>query len=345
MTILLVIIGLSLLILLHEAGHFFAAKYFGLKVDEFGFGFPPKLFSKKKGDTEYTFNLLPFGGFVRIAGETDRILDEEKLNAEPEEVKQRMYFTQKAWKRSVIVLAGVFMNFIIGWFLMSLLFMIGGKTVLLVSDVQGGSPAESAGLQSGDIIKNYSKSQDFINFVNQNRGQEISLEILRGNKSETIKAVPQDRGDQGSLGIYLSEGGIPKFGFFKAIWEGLLMTGRIAWQTVDAFVQLLRNLFFKARLLEGVVGPLGIFGVANEAGKIGYLYLVQLLALISINLAVMNLIPFPALDGGRFFLILVEKIKGSPVSVKTEGIINATGFIFLVGLMILISIRDVANWF
>lgn len=345
MTILLVIIGLSLLILLHEAGHFFAAKYFGLKVDEFGFGFPPKLFSVKKGETEYSFNLLPFGGFVRIAGETDRVLDEEKLKLSSDAEKKRMYFTQPALRRSIIILAGVFVNFLIGWLLISTLFMVGGKSVLIISNVQDNSPAKQAGLEAGDIIQGFSKSQAFIEYVKANQNKEIELKVSRGSESKEIKVVPQDRGDQGSLGVLLAEGGIPKYGFFKALKEGLVASGQIAWQTVEAFGLLLRNLFFKAQLLEGVVGPLGILGVANEAGKIGYIYLLQLLALISINLAVMNLIPFPALDGGRFFLILVEKIKGSPVSVRTEGIINAVGFIFLIFLMIIVSVRDISRWF
>lgn len=344
MIILLVIIGLSLLIMLHEAGHFFAAKFYKLKVDEFGFGFPPKLFSKKKGETTYSFNLLPFGGFVKIAGESDKILGEQDAVV-TEEDRKRMFYTQPAFPRSVIILAGVLMNFLVGWLLLSALFMIGGKPILLISEVQDNSPAQAAGFASGDIVKGFSQSQAFIDYVNANRGNEIEFKVIRGNEEKIIKATPRENTGEGGLGVLIAEAGIPKLGFFAALKEGLVRSYDIAVMTLDAFYNLLKNLFLKASLLEGVVGPVGIFGVAQEAGDIGMIYFFQLLAIISINLAVMNLIPFPALDGGRFFLILVEKVKGSPVSPKTEGIINAVGFIFLILLMVLVTVRDVSRWF
>lgn len=348
MTIFLVIVGLSLLILLHEAGHFFAAKYFGLKVDEFGFGFPPRLFKWKKGETEYSFNLLPFGGFVKIAGETDRMRDDiGALNELPPAEKKRIFLFQPAWKRSVVILAGVVVNFIVGWLLISALFMIGGKQLLLISAIQPGSAAESAGLKAGDVVIDYTQSQAFIDYVNQNRGKQIDIKVIRNGQETIVPATPktQTEGDEGALGVFLTEAGIPKYGFFRALYEGLLQSFHIAWLVVQTFLKLLENLFLKAQLLEGVVGPVGIFGVATEAGKIGAIYLLQLLALISLNLAVMNLIPFPALDGGRFFLILVEKIKGSPISPKIEGIINGIGFALLLILMVLITVRDVSRWF
>lgn len=344
---LIVLIGLSLLILVHEAGHFWAAKKFGLKVDEFGFGFPPRIFAWKKGETEYSLNWLPFGGFVRIAGETDRLQDIEKLEALPAEEKKRIFVFQKAWKRSVIILAGVAVNFVAGWLLLAVLFMAGSPQILLISGVESGSPADRAGVKAGDVILGYTQSQAFIDFVNQNRGREITLDLSRGGKETEVKAVPraESQVNQGALGIFLDEAGIPRYGFFRAVWEGLKFSFILAGQVFISLIDLLKNLFLRAELLQGVVGPLGIFGVAEQAGKIGLIYLVQLLALISINLAVMNLVPFPALDGGRFFLILLEKVKGSPISVKLEGIINVIGFGLLLILMILLTFRDISNFF
>jgi regulator of sigma E protease len=343
----IVLIGLSLLILVHEAGHFFAAKWFGLKVDEFGFGFPPRMFAWKKGETEYSINWLPFGGFVKIAGETDRLQDMKKLEKLSPEEKKRMFVFEKAWKRSLIILAGVAVNFVVGWFLLSFLFMVGSPQILLVSGIESNSPAANAGLKAGDVILNYTGSQDFINFVNQHRGREITLDVRRGTEKLEVKAIPRTevQPNEGALGVFLTEAGIPRYGFFKAIWEGLKFSFALSGQVLVALGELLKNLFVHAKLLEGVVGPLGIFGVAEEAGRIGFAYLVQLLALISINLAVMNLVPFPALDGGRFFLILVEKVKGSPISPRLEGIVNIAGFVLLVLLMVLLTFRDISHFF
>lgn len=344
---LIVLIGLSLLILVHEAGHFLAAKYFGMKVEEFGFGFPPRIFAKKKGETEYSLNWLPFGGFVKIAGETDRLQDIEKLEKLPAEEKRHTFIFQPAWKRALVILAGVAVNFIVGWLLLSILFMVGSPQILLVSGVEQGSPADRAGVKSGDVILNYTQSQDFINFVNQNRGKEITLDLRRGGQEVEVKAVPRAdaQASQGALGVFLNEAGIPRYGFFTALGQGFKLSFQLAGQVLIALGELIKNLFVRAKLLEGVVGPLGIFGVAEQAGRIGLIYLVQLLALISINLAVMNLVPFPALDGGRFFLILIEKVKGSPISVRWEGILNIVGFALLLILMVLLTFRDITHFF
>ena len=163
--VLFVIIGLSVLILAHEGGHFVCSKLFGLKVDEFGIGFPPRIFAKKKGDTEYSVNWLPFGGFVKIAGERGEFSLEEELadganrdvrDAESKHVDaKRLFYAQPAWKKSIILLAGVFMNFIIGWFLISLALTVSAPKALIVSDIEPNSPAAMAGLAQGDIIKKF----------------------------------------------------------------------------------------------------------------------------------------------------------------------------------------------
>ncbi len=351
----IVIVGLSILILSHEAGHFFAAKFFNLKVDEFGFGFPPRMFAwrpfgaaqGKKGETEYSFNWLPFGGFVKIAGEngefgSDPASAREEIS--PEE-KSRLFSNQSAFRRSIIILAGVVMNFLIGWLLLSAVLMIGTPPALVITDVQPGSPAEAAGITGGDIIRNFSDSQSFISFVNERRGQPTTITVFRGGEELSFTATPRvSVGEkEGPLGVVLVDAGSPPQNPILALWNGLLSSFDIVRATIAGFYELVASLIFKATLLEGVVGPVGIFTVAQETGKVGIIYLFQLLSLISINLAVVNLIPFPALDGGRFFMILVEKIKGSPISRKTEAAINAVGFVFLIFLMVAITIRDIVN--
>ncbi len=374
MIILLVIIGLSILILGHEAGHFLAAKKFGLKVDEFGFGFPPRIFAwrpkaKKNGtlrpglrlssaenpqgeqarsETEYSINWLPFGGFVKIAGENDRISGEtEKLSSLPEEEKKRIFLFQPAWKRSVIILAGVTVNFILGWILFSAVLMIGTPKALIITEVQKGSPAEEAGIKANDIVKNFVDSETFINFVNSNRGKEIGLTVLREGEEVSFKAVPRVKTgeNEGALGVGLQAAGADKEGFFSAVVLGFKQTVFVTEATFKGFYQIVLGIISSGKISSDVAGPVGIFSIANQISKIGLAYLINLVALISINLAVINLIPFPALDGGRFFMILIEKVKGSPVPVKAEAIINGVGFALLLALMAVVTVRDVMKLF
>ncbi len=357
----IVIVGLSLLILGHEAGHFFVAKAFGLKVDEFGFGFPPRIFAKKKGDTEYSLNWLPFGGFVRISGERGEFAaikkdNKEKDNADrtPTEYQQliekdagRLFYTQPAWKKSAIVLAGVVTNFILGWLLISVVLMVGVPQAVLVTGVQPGSPAEKVGFASGDVIKGYKDTQSFIAFVDAHRGQQITIPVLRGGRETDLQVTPrvQTGPNEGPIGVALQQGGAPREAPFAALWHGFQSAGIIGWFTLVAFYDLIRQVFIHASLPAGVVGPVGIFGIAEETGHIGLIYLLQLLGVISINLTVVNLIPFPALDGGRFLVTMIEKIKGSAIPQKMEIAVNGVGFALLLLLMLFLTVRDVRGLF
>lgn len=356
--IVLVIIGLSFLILGHEAGHFFVAKLFGLKVDEFGIGFPPRIAAKKFGDTEYSINWLPFGGFVRISGERgefEGISPEEgspgaavSPNATPqlelsEEEKKRLFYNQPAWKKSTIVLAGVFMNFILGWLLIAAVFMIGVPQTLVISGIQAGSPAAAAGIQAGDIVKGYADSQSFINYIDANKGRSITFTVIRNNKDINFTVTPRVNApvNQGALGVALEEGGAARENPLKAIWNGLEDAAIISWLTLQAFYELIKQIFIHASIPADVVGPVGIFGIAEETGKIGLAYLLQFLGIISINLMIVNCIPFPALDGGRFLMVIIEKIRGSALSYKVEATINGIGFALLLALMVILTVRDI----
>lgn len=349
MTPIIVIVGLVVLILGHESGHFFAAKSLKMKVDEFGVGFPPKIFGRRRGDTEYSLNWLPFGGFVRIAGENDRLADEsESFEKLPEEEKAKLFYFRPAWQRSFVMLSGIAMNLIIGWMLLSLVYAIGIAPALIVENVQENSPAFSAGFKSGDSLKGYSSVQEFIDFTNANRGREVEISILRDSEEKNIKVVLRENNDSapGALGVSLAEVGLGKESNpLKIARNGLESTYQITISTIVGFFDLLRNIMFKASLPAGVVGPVGIFGIANTAGNAGIVLLAQIMAVISINLAVLNLIPFPALDGGRFLIIIIESIKRSRVSKKTEAVVNSLGFLFLIALMVIVTARDVIKLF
>ncbi len=345
--VLIVLIGISLLVLTHEAGHFLAAKFFNMKVDEFGFGFPPRIFAKKYGETEYSVNWLPFGGFVKIAGENEPVAGAVDTAAPPDADRPRYFSSQPIWKRLVVIVAGVVVNFVTGWLLLSAVLMVGTPQVLVITDVQPGSPAAEVGLARGDIFKNFGNSQQFIDFVNSHRGEQISLDILRGSKNMTITVTPRvHTGEhEGAVGVILADGGVPKEGFFAALRDGFKATFVIAWLTLQAFGSLLAGLFFHAQLAAGVVGPVGIVSVAQQTGQLGLIYLLQLISLIAVNLAIINLVPLPALDGGRVLFMVIEKIKGSPLSQKFEIRLIMATYALLAVLMIALTIRDVVALF
>lgn len=350
MTILLVIIALSLLILVHELGHFLAAKYFGLKVHEFGLGFPPKVFSKKWGETEYSFNLLPLGGFVKIYGE-----EVEDLN-EIEEPERSLAF-QPAWKKSVVILAGVIMNILLAWLLMSGVFMVGAPEHLSIANVAEDSPAAEAELRAGDIIleaqsqdstlKDPITSKEFIEFIDNNPAGEFTLSIQRGEDvfTKTITGRSSPPEGEGSLGVSIVDMGFEQKSFFNSFIEAGKTTIETTKLVTVAFVGLIGDLFSSSKGVENLTGPVGIFILAKEAGALGLAYLMHLTAIISINLAVLNLIPFPALDGGRFIMTIIEKIKGSPIPKKVEMATNAVGFLLLIALIIIVTINDVGRFF
>ncbi|MDO8515852.1 MAG: site-2 protease family protein [bacterium] len=348
MFIIFVIACISFIIIAHEAGHFFTAKLFKLKIDEFGFGFPPRIKAFKKGEIEYSLNWLPFGGFVKIAGENDRMTDNVgHLEALPPEEKKHYFLFQPAWVRATVLLAGVFINFFLGWLLMTIVFMTGTPQILVVQGVEPNSPAALAGIKTDDIIKNYTRADEFIAYINENRGKSVTLMIARGAEERPVTAIPRmNTGpQQGALGIELSEAGMPKEPLFTAMKDAAIYVAQLSWLIVTAVFDVIKSLALHFELLEGIAGPVGIVTKTAQIGSLGAVYFIQILAIISINLGVMNLLPFPALDGGRFFMIFIEKIKRAPISLKTEAWVNGLGFAFLLVLMVLVTIRDVSQWF
>ncbi len=344
MDIVLVILGLALLILGHEFGHFSAAKMLKMKVEEFGIGFPPKIFGKKKGDTVYSVNALPFGGFVKIYGE-----DGEK-NDDPDAFVNKPFF-----KKSIVVLAGIFMNFVLGWLFLSVVFMVGTPEHLMIASVESQSPAMRAGLQEGDIIKQIEiggqKLSDpindtkFIDLVKSSSDATVNLEILRGAKNLNISLEKRSNppAGQGEIGIGLADIGYSPQPFFKSIYLAASETVNFSILILGGLWTLITGVFVNPSVIKGVAGPVGIVALASKATSIGFAYLIQFLALISINLAVLNLLPFPALDGGRFLVFIMEKIRGKKISSKVQMVVNGAGFAALILLMIFVTFNDVKN--
>lgn len=374
--IIFVIIFLSVLILVHELGHFLVAKKFGLFVEEFGFGLPPKIWSKKIGETIYSINALPFGGFVKIYGEDghpekplskdavvspqrgETPLDSQTRSSDfvgnhacsssetlSQEVFQnsRNFASLKIWQRALIISAGVLFNFILGWLVISLVFSIGAPQAVVITDIKDNSPAKEMNLLTGDKIIGFSDTEEFIEYVNENRGKEIILNIERGGEKIDFRIMPRinpPKGE-GALGVGLVDAGLPKKNPIESLWEGLKTSVDIVKNIFLALINLIIKAFVGKASLEQITGPVGIVKLTSQAGELGFIYLLQLLAMISLNLAVLNIFPFPALDGGRLVFLGIEKIKGSPLSPKIEKAVNMAGFAFLILLMVIITIKDV----
>ncbi len=337
MIIFLTILGIALLILAHEFGHFICAKAFGVRVDEFGIGFPPRLFGKTRGETMYSVNLLPLGGFVRLHGETAGMAD---MNDE------RSFIAQPAWKRLVVIAAGVAMNVVLGWLIVSTVLFIGTPRGLLIDRVLPGSAATEAGLLAGDFITGFIEGSAFTGYVRAHVGEAITVNIVRGGKHIAVSATPRAANAGGGvLGVVIAEAGAAPLPFFAALREGFVQSAIMMASVVVGLWSILVSLFTQGKLLEGFVGPVGIFSVAQQTGLLGLAFLLQLIGAISLNLAVLNIMPFPALDGGRLLFLVFEKIKGSRLSPRFEMIANATGFIILLALILTVTARDVVRLF
>lgn len=336
-TLLIAIIFLGILIIGHEFGHFAAAKLFKLRVDEFGLGFPPRIFKKKSGETLYSLNAIPFGGFVKIYGEDPREITGDN---------QRSFQNLSAGKKSLILVSGVLMNIIIGWLAISAVFMIGVEPAVFIGNVANGSPAEMAGLKSEDKLVDFKDSTEFISFVDANRGNDIILNVTRGAENLAVNITPRvsPPPGEGALGISLIDGGISRHGLFGALYEGAKTSVNILLLIFTSLFNLVQSLFVGRWEAAGAVtGPIGIFNVIGVANKLGIVYLLQILGLISLNLAAINIIPFPALDGGRLFFIIYEKISGGRLNLKFEAAIHTAGFVILLLLILAVTVKDIIN--
>lgn len=340
MSVLIIFIGLSSLIVVHELGHFLVSRYFGLLIEEFGFGIPPRLIGKKWGETLVSLNWLPLGGFVRIYGERH---DDEKSGIDI----RRSFSHQLPWKKAVIIGAGVLMNFVFGWLLISLVHMIGLPQSVLITEVRENSLAQKAGLLINDQLADFKSNGEFISFVEVNKGKSVLLKIKRGDAVLEIPITPRLEAPEGegNLGIAIAETGISKTGFWPALGRGFLNALEVIAGIFLALGRLFAGIFINPEILESFIGPIGIVNIAVQATKLGIANFLQLLAVISLNLAVFNILPIPALDGGRLLFLLIEKIKGSAIKPKTEMIFNGVGFAFLLTLILAVTVKDVLTLF
>jgi len=361
MSILLFLLVLFVLILVHEWGHFIVAKKTGMRVDEFGIGFPPKLFSIKKGETEYTFNALPIGGFVRIYGENY----EDLVNAkEKGEVLEGSFTSKSKFAQALVLVAGVTMNILFAWFLFSLTFMVGVQTAvdesvasdsaeLYIAGVLADSPATVipvgsvvTAIESGEIIINNPRPSDFSNLVTEVAPAPVVVTYqYEGDELTTtltpVQGLIADEPDRYLVGASFAFVEIQKQSFFAAIGHGFTAT----WQGFIAITTGLFSLISQSIVGEAdfsqVSGPVGIVGMVGDAASFGITALLTFTAIISLNLAVINLLPFPALDGGRLVFVAIEAVTGRQIPPVWAGRVNLVGFALLMLLMIAVTYNDI----
>lgn len=366
-TLIIFIIVLGLLVFVHELGHFLVARWSGMQVDEFGFGFPPRLFGvyrTAKGKrrfafgprtpddaatTVYSLNVIPLGGFVKIVGENNDAPDNPNS------------FGKKSFTRRLgTLLAGVLMNALLGWVLLSTAFALGvpwvidehtsldsgaklTAPVVTILDVSANSPAEKGGLRMGDTIdaingQSFGSIPDVQVYIRERKGGEFTFTVRRGGEVRQLKVASNGNPPpgEGPTGIALGMVGKLSYSPVKAVVMGAKETGA----QLRSIVAGLRQLVTGHVSLGQVGGPVKIAQLTGQASKLGLVYLVQFSAFLSLNLAVLNALPIPALDGGRVLFLIVEKLRRRPNNPRIEQTVNAVGFLALLFLMVLVTIND-----
>jgi len=339
LTVISFIFVFTIITVVHEFGHLYFSKKSGIRVHEFGIGFGPTLFSFKKNETTYKINLLPILGYVKIAG-----IDTEDPQ-EKETPDSEKYFTKNPWQKFKSISSGAIMNLIFGFLVFSFLFMFSGAPAGIsneVSTISPGSPAAKVGLLPGDRLiaidgKNYDDPQEAVKYIHQNAGNELRVKIKRNGETFTLKATPEynKRMKVGLLGFSLKVTTRP-VNPLEAFWMGLKQT----WGLCLLILMLLGRLLTGQLALGDIAGPVGIAQITGQYAHQGIVSFLYFIAFFSVNVGLLNLLPIPALDGGRLVFVLIEAIRRKPISIEQENKIHAVGMYVLLGLIAVLTIND-----
>ena len=353
-TIISFIFVLGVLILVHEFGHFITAKKIGIRVEEFALGFGPKLISKKKGETVYSIRAVPLGGFCSMTGEfppDDDASEEEIEFYEKTKENGRTFDQQLPWQRFLVSIMGPVMNFVLAIVIFVIIFLGYGIPVNQANTTEIGQitpqmPAAEAGLQPGDKIVSVNGQdtetwQEMSTLLSQAEDENVNLEVKRGNEIFEVNLQPEYNRQLDKAVIGISAKVIrERVGPVTAVIQGFNQTIYSMKLIVVGVVDMI-----KARSAEGLGGPVMIANVVGQAARSGFENLLNWMAVISINLGIINLLPLPALDGGRLIFIIIEKIRGKALPPEKEGMVHMIGFALLMILMVFIIYRDIANIF
>lgn len=368
-TTIIFLLVLTALVFVHELGHFLAARLFKIRVDEFAIGFPPRIFSWMWGKTRYAINLLPLGGYVKIYGEGP---DDERS---PDSI-----LSKNRWQQATVLVAGVTFNIIFAWLLLSLSLFLGTKASYeampkaIVSDpsltvvmVAPGSPAEKAGLKSGDEILSITNAETLL--ATSSLSVESAQKVIASTKEKVtfnirqfttststgeseyvvrqVVATPIEGLVSGkkAVGISMDMVATVKAGFFESFYYGARQTYYLTYNVATGLYDFLKNVVLGDASLSQVSGPVGIAGAVGESARVGFASLLVMAAVISANLAVLNLVPFPALDGGRLVIVIIEGILRRELNPKVIQWVNAIGFLLLITLMIVVTVKDISTLF
>jgi regulator of sigma E protease len=363
MSILLLFLVLFPLVIVHEFGHFIVAKKAGIRVDEFAFGFPPKLFGIKRGETTYAFNALPIGGYVKIYGENpDDVSDDAD--------KSRSFTAKPRIVQAAVIVAGVVFNLLFAWLLISTTLMVGvpapadttlgdsteniSNIHLMITEVRDGSPAALAGIASGDTLLSVGMNEDEIknpnpqsvmDYVSPRASVPTIVTYERKGERHIATIVPISGIVEGraAIGISMDMVGTLKLKPHMALWQGMQKTYQFTMQTAVGLFGFLRDTVMGKGDFSQVTGPVGMVRAVGDAADVGFTNLLLFTAVISISLAVINVLPFPALDGGRLLFIIIEAVMRRPIPTKIANYANMGGFALLMLLMIAVTWHDVIN--
>lgn len=338
-TIVAFVVVLIVLVLVHELGHFFSAKACGVKVEELGIGFPPRLLGVKRGETVYSINAIPLGGFCKMAGEEDPDID-------------RSLASKSIGARVLVLSAGSLMNFIFPLILLSIAFMVPYNAVsgqVMVDEVSQGSPAAYAGIEAGDTIlkvndKNIYSTTDLARSIQLKLGEEVTVLVEHSDATtEEFQVVPRWRppAEEGAIGVAISmEDAVTvkrSYPFWEAIPKGVVA----GIESLVLFKNGIISMLIGAAPA-GVAGPVGIAQLTGDAARAGISNLLEFAAFLSINLAIINILPLPALDGGRIVFVLAEWVRrGKRILPRTEGIIHLIGFALLIAFLVAVTYQDI----
>ena len=353
-TILLFFVVLSVLVIAHEWGHYAAAKKIGADVEEFGLGFPPRIFTwKGKDGMIWSFNAIPIGGFVKIRGESGQ-----------DRSGPGSFAIKSIFQRLFVLAAGVIMNLVLAAALFSVGFLVGIPAIteggvsnaaivqneaIRVAEILSGSAGDEAGLQLGDTLvsidgQEFETSQQARDaLVAQDQDQTFQVTVLRDDEMLELTANPkmEEGYDREILGIALLETGTVRYPVHLAPLKGVETTYIYTRDISVAFYQIIKNLIVGEDPGVELSGPVGIAVMTGEVASMGFVYLLQFSAILSINLAIINILPFPALDGGRIFFVMIEAVRRKPTSPEFEAVVHNLGFVVLMLLVIFVTYKDI----